>query len=662
MAANLMNDVIWSVLTKRADEDETDPDDAPDAKQKEFWTSWALFILIMLLIIALFVSYMLKQKRIQAVHETVLSIFGGSILTFAFAGTFISALVLGLILYLFTRIPLSGLDISFVEAFSVGATLSATDPVTILAIFNVYKVEPKLYTVIFGESILNDAIAIVLFETAQRYRPGKTSGSLTVLSLFEAIGIFLLVFFGSLLIGVIVGIVTALGLKYTHVRRDPKTESCLILLIAYASYFFSTGINMSGIVSLLFCGITLKHYAYYNMSRRTQLSTKYIFQVMAQLSENFIFIYLGLDLFTDENLQFNPLFIMVAVVAICIARYLSVFPLSKLINWVIRYRAARRGKEVADELPFSYQAMLFWAGLRGAVGVALAAGLEGTNAPALRATVLVVVVLTVIIFGGTTARMLEILDIRTGVVEEMDSDDEFDIEMTNGGTYYKRSGGNGIGHSPRRRGPTIPLDNVDTGNESRRSREGFSSGSNGRLTPQPTGGSGTFASRKKSTFSSRDRKSRSRDAASAQQLLDSRSGSASGSSDGDAGKDRNRDGRRGRGAKDAAVNPDDFDLDLNDFSDDDLPPAAQSSQSRLISQLSSPSNAGPEGRFPADASQEPTASSSFRPGFASATGAFRDFLSGDRDHATWFKHLDEEYIKPTLLLDQGSGHKGPDAV
>src|SRR6202034_2350818 len=126
----------------------------------------------------------------------------GTILTFAFAGTFISAVVLGLILYLWTRIPLDGLNISFVEAFSVGATLSATDPVTILAIFNVYKVEPELYTVIFGESILNDAIAIVLFETAQRYKEGAVGGTLGFVSLLEGIGIFLAVFFGSLVIGV----------------------------------------------------------------------------------------------------------------------------------------------------------------------------------------------------------------------------------------------------------------------------------------------------------------------------------------------------------------------------------------------------------------------------------------------------------------------------
>lgn len=169
----------------------------------------------------------------------------GTILTFAFAGTFISALVLGLVLFLWTRIPLDGFSISFVEAISVGATLSATDPVTILAIFNLYKVEPKLYTVIFGESILNDAIAIVLFETAQKYAESD-AGSLTFLHLFEAIGVFLLVFFGSMVVGVIVGIMTALGLKYTHVRRQPKIESCLIVLVAYASYFFSNGVLLSG--------------------------------------------------------------------------------------------------------------------------------------------------------------------------------------------------------------------------------------------------------------------------------------------------------------------------------------------------------------------------------------------------------------------------------
>lgn len=93
--------------------------------------------------------------------------------------------------------------------------------------------------------------------------------------------------------------------------------------------------------------------------------------------------------------------------------------------------------------------------MRGAVGVALAAGLTGEHGPTLQATVLVVVVLTVIIFGGTTARMLEIMGIRTGVVEEIDSDDEFDIETATNGTYYKS---NAVGYVPQRKGRGAQFD------------------------------------------------------------------------------------------------------------------------------------------------------------------------------------------------------------
>lgn len=568
----------------------------------------------------------------------------GTILTFAFAGTFISAIVLGLVLYLWTRIPLSGLDISFVEAISVGATLSATDPVTILAIFNLYKVEPKLYTIIFGESILNDAIAIVLFETAQRYQ-GSAAGSLSFLHLFEAVGLFLLVFFGSMVAGMLVGITTALVLKYTHVRRMPKIESCLIILIAYASYFFSNGVHLSGIVSLLFCGITLKHYAYYNMSRRTQLTTKYLFQVMAQLSENFIFIYLGLDLFVEPNLRFNPLFIMVAVVGICLARYLAVFPLSKAINWFIRYRARRRGVDVPDELPFAYQAMLFWAGLRGAVGVALAAGLSGVNAPALRATVLVVVVLTVIIFGGTTARMLEILGIRTGVVEELDSDDEFDTEVTHGGTYYKRSG-TSLGYIPRRSESVIPLDGVTTPRAGLAERtDSYSSGNNRRPSPPYT-----HTRMYSAAYSNKDQSWRDRQSSAT--LLNG----AAGPSAGDASDDELGLPPSGNGRFNDPTHPDEFDLDVENISDDDLPPAANGASRlrRSASQPPQPANA------PSPNAASTGVSPSRQPTGMSAREALRDLFSGGAsgDHAAWFRQLDEDYIKPTLLLDQ-SHHKGP---
>lgn len=351
---------------------------------------------------------------------------------------------------------------------------------------------------------------------------------------------------------------------------------------------------------MLFCGITLKHYAYFNMSRRTQLTTKYIFQVISQLSENFIFIYLGLALFTDNALQFQPPLIIVTVLAVCAARWVAVFPLSRAINWFIRYRARRRGIEVNDELPYNYQAMLFWAGLRGAVGVALAALLTGENSYALRATVLVVVVLTVIIFGGTTARMLEILGIRTGVVEEIDSDDEFDIESFGGGIQAKRSGA-ALGFNPRRNG-NVALNNLDVrGTRSASYVSGHSS--------PLVGATAGSLSRKNSNGRGQDDEFERADLLGRSQTEDSDLGS---------------------------------DIDTSDLP----PPARRSSRSRT-----SPSHPPQtDSAFMSPSGDTPAATP------ITATGAIRQLLSAE-DPAGLFRQLDEDFIKPRLLL-HGDGGRG----
>ncbi|TKA51137.1 hypothetical protein B0A53_05955 [Rhodotorula sp. CCFEE 5036] len=452
------------------------PGDVLDPEVEELWSSRALLLVLLLLILSFWVSYYLKVRRIRSIHETIVALFSGMlvgalvrlapghvvqdmiafkstillnvllppiilnsgyqlkqehffrhfhvILTFAFAGTFISAVALGVIVYLYSLLGLEGLSLTIVECLLFGSTLSATDPVTILAIFNQLHVDPKLYSVIFGESILNDAVAIVMFETLSQFHGEK----IHVLSFFHGVGIFLLTFLCSMALGVLFGLGCSLMLKHSELGRYTEIESCLVFLIAYTSYFFSNALTMSGIVSLLFCGITLKHYAYHNMSPRTQRSSRYMFGSLASLSENFIFIYLGLSLFTQVQLVYKPLFILVTAVAMCIARYSAVFPISKLINFVSRARkGVRNTSRGAEEIPHSYQMVLFWAGLRGAVGVALAEGMRGEHAVALRTTVLVSVVLTVVVFGGTIGRMLEVVGIRTGVVDE-DGDDETDEE------------------------------------------------------------------------------------------------------------------------------------------------------------------------------------------------------------------------------------------
>jgi sodium/hydrogen exchanger-like protein 6/7 len=362
--------------------------------------------------------------------------------------------------------------------------------------------------------------------------------------------------------------------------------------------------------------MTLKHYAYFNMSRRTQLTTKYLFQTLAQLSENFIFIYLGLSLFTGNDLQYQPLLIIVTIIAVCAARWVAVFPLSRLINWVIRYRARRRGREATDELPYAYQAMLFWAGLRGAVGVALAALLTGKDAYALKATVLVVVVLTVIIFGGTTARMLEILGIRTGVVDEIDSDDEFDIETIGGGSYYKRSG-TGIGFIPRR-GTVLPLDRIDGANANGKRmrqgegvRTGWASGTHSPHTmPRPPSLSRTSTSRNNGEASQSER---------VDLLMPS-------------------------------GNTTDEDMDFgSDIDTSDLPPAAPRRRSSPLP----PSAAAHDTDTLYNAAGEGTGTGTP----ITAAGAIRQLWSSE-DPSALFRQLDEDYIKPKLLLDSGGGGGG----
>ncbi|KAK4224756.1 Endosomal/prevacuolar sodium/hydrogen exchanger [Podospora fimiseda] len=659
----MLSEVVTSTLVGFAKRDEEDPDTLEPPKAEKY-SSWAIFILLTLLIISFCTSYFMQQRKITAIHETVVSIFGGmtvglilrvsgfdsirdlvnfnyqyffnlllppiilssgyelhqanffrnigTILTFAFAGTFISAVVIGVLLYLYTAISLEGLDVTWVDAISVGATLSATDPVTILAIFNAYKVDPKLYTIIFGESILNDAVAIVIFESAQ----SRKGGSMGIASLFHGIWYFLREFFGSLAIGCAVGIACALALKYTYVRRYPGIESCLVVLIAYSTYFFSQAIGMSGIVSLLFCGITLKHYAYFNMSRRTQLTTKYLFQVLSHLSENFIFIYLGLALFTEKNLVFQPLLIIVTVIAVCAARWLAVFPLSRGINWFLRYRARRAGNVEADELPYSYQAMLFWAGLRGAVGVALSALFTAKETQALQATVLVVVVLTVIIFGGTTARMLEILGIRTGVTDEADSDDEFDIEAIGGG-LYKRPDNSGIGYNARR-GSAVPLGNVGGSNRGRGNGGGGGGWASGHRSPH--GLTRKPSHNRKSTKDSNDFER--------SELL----GAPGSNTDSELGSD----------------------IDISD-----LPPPAPRRRSSPMPPGGPASSSAGEfvGGSSSGGDDTPATESGSGNQPLTASSALRQLFRSD-DPSALFRQLDEDYIKPTLLLDGGHHGRG----
>uniref|UniRef100_A0A2K6LSL2 Sodium/hydrogen exchanger n=1 Tax=Rhinopithecus bieti TaxID=61621 RepID=A0A2K6LSL2_RHIBE len=261
----------------------------------------------------------------------------GSILAYAFLGTAISCFVIGSIMYgCVTLMKVTGQlagDFYFTDCLLFGAIVSATDPVTVLAIFHELQVDVELYALLFGESVLNDAVAIVLSSSIVAYQPaGDNSHTFDVTAMFKSIGIFLGIFSGSFAMGAATGVVTALVTKFTKLREFQLLETGLFFLMSWSTFLLAEAWGFTGVVAVLFCGITQAHYTYNNLSTESQHRTKQLFELLNFLAENFIFSYMGLTLFTFQNHVFNPTFVVGAFVAIFLGRAANIYPLSLLLN------------------------------------------------------------------------------------------------------------------------------------------------------------------------------------------------------------------------------------------------------------------------------------------------------------------------------------------
>jgi solute carrier family 9 (sodium/hydrogen exchanger), member 6/7 len=241
----------------------------------------------------------------------------GSILTFALIGTALSCLFIGSFMY-FSVSLFSSIQsyFSFTDCFFFGAIISATDPVTVLAIFNDAKIDDNLYALVFGESVLNDAVSIILAQAIERYSGVNSSGTLTPYQFLDIIADFLLAFIGSFGIGASMGCITALMTKYTYIRHFPHLETALFILMSYSTFLASEALGLTGIVACLFCGIFQAHYTYNNLSKESQSQTKQFFHLLDFLSENFIFIYIGVTMLTFSNHQWEFKFILTALVCL----------------------------------------------------------------------------------------------------------------------------------------------------------------------------------------------------------------------------------------------------------------------------------------------------------------------------------------------------------
>ncbi|KAM5180368.1 sodium/hydrogen exchanger 7 isoform 2-T2 [Mantella aurantiaca] len=349
----------------------------------------------------------------------------GSILTYAFLGTAVSCFIIGNLMYGVVKLMkfVGQLDGKFyyTDCLFFGAIISATDPVTVLAIFNELRADVDLYALLFGESVLNDAVAIVLSSSIVAYQPtGENMHTFDAAAFFKSVGVFVGIFSGSFAMGVVTGVSTALVTKFTKLHCFPLLETALFFLLSWSTFLLAEACGFTGVVAVLFCGITQAHYTYNNLSLESRSRTKQLFEVLHFLAENFIFSYMGLALFTFQKHVFSPVFIVGAFISVFIGRAAHIYALSFFLN------LGRRHK-----IGWNFQHMMMFSGLRGAMAFALS--IRDTAAYAhqmMFSTTLLIVFFTVWVIGGGTTPMLSWLNIRVGVDPDQDpppTNDSFQV-------------------------------------------------------------------------------------------------------------------------------------------------------------------------------------------------------------------------------------------
>ncbi|KFP41488.1 Sodium/hydrogen exchanger 9, partial [Chlamydotis macqueenii] len=247
------------------------------------------------------------------------------------------------------------------------------------------------------------------------YSPKENPNAFDAAAFFQSVGNFLGIFAGSFAMGSSYGVVTALIsfmhlTKFTKLCEFPMLETGLFFLLSWSAFLSAEAAGLTGIVAVLFCGVTQAHYTYNNLSSDSKMRTKQLFEFMNFLAENVIFCYMGLALFTFQNHIFNPLFIFGASVAVFVARACNIYPLSFLLN------LGRKQK-----IPRNFQHMMMFSGLRGAIAFALAIrDTESQPKQMMFTTALLIVFFTVWVFGGGTTPMLTWLQIRVGIDPDED--------------------------------------------------------------------------------------------------------------------------------------------------------------------------------------------------------------------------------------------------
>ncbi|KAM8946399.1 sodium/hydrogen exchanger 8 [Pelodytes ibericus] len=325
----------------------------------------------------------------------------GSITLFAVFGTVISAFIVGGGIFFLGQADVI-YKLTMTDSFAFGSLISAVDPVATIAIFNALNVDPVLNMLVFGESILNDAVSIVLTNTAEgltRENMSDVNGWQTFL---QALANFLKMFFGSAALGTLTGLISALVLKHLDLRKTPSLEFGMMIIFAYLPYGLSEGISLSGIMAILFAGIVMSHYTHHNLSPVTQILMQQTLRTVAFLCETCVFAFLGLSIFSFPH-KFEISFVIWCIVLVLLGRAVNIFPLTYLLNFF-------RDHKITPKMMF----IMWFSGLRGAIPYALSLHLElepMEKRQLIGTTTIIIVLFTILLMGGGTMPLIRLIDI-----------------------------------------------------------------------------------------------------------------------------------------------------------------------------------------------------------------------------------------------------------
>ena len=278
------------------------------------------------------------------------------ILLLAVPGVVLTTAVIGLILHL-------GLGLAWHPALLFGAMISATDPVSVLALFKKLNLPERLSTIVEGESLLNDGTAVVVFRIILGAGVGASAdfGGLALNSVRE----FVVVVAGGIAAGAVVGLLASFLTAYFD---DHLLEITLTTISAYGSFLLAESIHVSPVIAVLATGLLIGNYGRVTgMSPPTQVAVNSFWEYAAFVVNSLVFLLIGLEIqVTTLAEQFWP--VAWGVAAMLAARLVSVFLLVPV------------GNLLGESVPPRWQTVLFWGGLRGSLSIALVLSLP-VNVP-----------------------------------------------------------------------------------------------------------------------------------------------------------------------------------------------------------------------------------------------------------------------------------------